>query len=76
MKKYKMRHYETLKRGLFPRMFPQGKNDGETNQEPRMDQNPEPQRVYGQEPQMEHDIKPQQPPLNETWEWLGNPDEY
>lgn len=26
MKKYKTGHYETLKAGLFPRMFPQGKN--------------------------------------------------
>ncbi len=39
MKKNKMRHYETLKRGLFPRVFPQGKQDGETlvNEQPTLD---------------------------------------
>ena len=76
MKKYKMRHYETLKRGLFPRMFPRGKNDGETNQEPRMVQNPEPQMGHNPEPLLEHDQEPQQPTLDEIWEWLENPDKY
>lgn len=48
MKKYKMRHYETLNADLFPQAFPQGKNGGETKHgkmldEPQMDHNPEPQ---------------------------------
>lgn len=61
MTKYKMRHYETISMGLFPRMFPLGKNGGETKSE---------------EPQLGHDPEPQQPTLDEIWEWLGNPDEY
>ena len=40
MKKYNKRHYETLKRGLFPRVFPQGKQGGETlaNEQPTLDE--------------------------------------
>lgn len=76
MGKYKMRHYETLKRGLFPQAFPRGKNVGETSIEPRMVQNLEPQMVYDQEPQMDRNKEPKQPILDEIWEWLGNSDEY
>ena len=75
MKKYKMRHYETLKRDLFPRMIPHPIFSGETKQEreaaktnePQMGHNPEPQRVY--------DWESQQPTLDEIWKWLDNPDE-
>ena len=65
MRKYKMRHYETLKAGLFPQAFPQGKNGGETKHGEMLD-----------EPQMDHNPEPQQPALDKIWEWLGNPDEY
>ena len=68
MKKNNMRHYETLKRDLFPKVIPHGKNGGETSMEPRMVHNPE--------PHLEHDQEPKQPTLDEIWEWLGNPDEY
>ena len=68
MKKNNMRHYETLKRDLFPQMIPHGKNGGETSIEHRMVHNPE--------PHLEHDPEPKQPALDEIWEWLGNPDEY
>ena len=44
MKKYKTGHYETLKAGLFPRMFSQGKN-GWVNKKVA-----EPQKGYNQEP--------------------------
>lgn len=68
MGKYKMRHYETLKRGLFPQAFPRGKNVGETSIEPRMVQNPE--------PLMDRNKEPKQPTLDEIWQWFGNPDKY
>ena len=40
MKKNKMRHYETSKGDLFPRVFPQGKHGGETlvNEQPTLDE--------------------------------------
>ena len=69
MKKYKMRHYETLKRGLFPQVFPRTKLVGKQKVT-------EPQMGHNQEPQLEHYQEPQQPALNEIWEWLGKPDEY
>lgn len=65
MKKYKMRHYETLKRGLFPQVFPQGENGGETKQNKMLD-----------EPQMDRNPEPHQLTLDEIWAWIGNPDEY
>lgn len=68
MKKYKMRHYETLNADLFPQAFPQGKNGGETSLEPQM--------VYDQEPQMDRNKEPKQPTLAEIWQWFGNPDKY
>ena len=79
-----MRHYETLKRDLFPRMIPHPIFSGETNikiravqnSKPQMGHNPEPQMGYCPEPLLEHDQEPQQPTLDEIWEWLGNPDEY
>ena len=43
MKKNKMRHYETLKRGLFPQVFPTLKRMGTQKvAEPQMGYNPEP----------------------------------
>ena len=74
MKKYKTRHFETLNGDLFPRMIPLGVFGGETSREPRMVQDPEPQRVYDQEPLLEHDPEPQQSTLDKVWEWLGNPE--
>ena len=71
-----MRHYETLKRCLFPRMIPHTIFSGETNIKIRAGQKSEPQMGRNPEPQMEHDQEPQQPTLDEIWEWLGNPDEY
>ena len=69
MKKNKMRHYETLLDGMFPQVFPRTKWVGKQKvTEPRMVHNPE--------PHLEHDQEPQQPALDEIWEWLGNPDEY
>ena len=76
MKKNKMRHYETLQRGLFPRMIPHPIFSGETNREIREVGNSEPQLGYNPEPLLEHDPEPQQPTLDKIWEWLGNPDEY
>ena len=61
MGKYKMRHYETLKRGLFPQVFPTLKKMGK-------------QKV--EEPQMDRNKEPKQPTLDEIWQWFGNPDEY
>lgn len=39
MKKYKTRHFETLKRGLFPQELPSGETGGETlvNKQPTLD---------------------------------------
>ena len=68
MKKNKMRHYETLQRGLFTRMIPHPIFSGETNMKIRAGQN--------SEPLLEHDPEPKQPTLDEIWEWLGNPDKY
>ena len=43
MKKNKMRHYETLKWGLFPQVFPTLKWMGKQKvEEPQMGYNPEP----------------------------------
>ena len=43
MKKYNKRHYETLKRGLFPQVFPTLKRMGKQKvAEPQMCYNPEP----------------------------------
>lgn len=40
MKKNKIRHYETLYGDLFPRVFPHGKQGGETlaNEQPTLDE--------------------------------------
>ena len=40
MKKNNKRHYETSKGDLFPRVFPQGKQGGETlaNEQPTLDE--------------------------------------
>ena len=40
MNKYKIGHYETLNGDLFPHMFPQGKQGGETlaNEQPALDE--------------------------------------
>ena len=65
MKKNKMRHFETLKRDLFPQVFPQAKNSGETKSAKIVDS-----------PQQGHGIEPQQPTIDEIWDWLGNPNEY
>ena len=65
MKKNKIRHFETLKRGLFPQSFPQAQNSGETKC-----------GKIDDKPQQGHGIEPQQPPLDEILEWLGNPDKY
>ena len=65
MKKNKMRHFETLKRDLFPQVFPQAENSGETKC-----------GKIDDKPQQGHGIEPQQPSIQEIWEWLGNPDEY
>lgn len=65
MKKNKMRHYETLIDGMFPQVFPQGENGGETKTKKNVDS-----------PQQGHGIEPQHPTLDEIWEWLGNPDTY
>ena len=65
MKKNKMRHYETLKGDLFPQVFPQAENSGETKC-----------GKIDDKPQQGHGIEPQQPSIQEIWEWLGNPDEY
>ena len=69
MKKNNMRHYETLKRDLFHQVFPRGKWMGKQKAK-------EPQMVYNHEPHLEHDQEPQQPTLDEIWEWLGNHDKY
>ena len=74
MKKNKMRHYETLQLGMFPRMIPHPIFSGETNREIRAGQNSEPQMVQNPEPLLEHDQEPKQPTLDEIWEWLGNPE--
>ena len=82
MTKYKMRHYETLKRYLFPQLLPHPVFRGETNRErelaqnhePQMGHNPEPNVGHNPEPLLEHDPEPQQPTLDEIWEWLGNPE--
>ena len=65
MKKNKMRHYETLWDEMFPQVFPQAKNSGGTKSAKIVDS-----------PQQGHGIEPQQPTLDEIWEWLGNPDKY
>ena len=65
MKKNKMRHYETLIDGMFPQVFPQGKNSWETKTAKIVDS-----------PQHGHGIEPKQPTIDEIWEWLGNPDTY
>lgn len=69
MKKYKTRQNETLKRDLFPQMFPQGQKGGETNENGENGQK-------SVEPRLDHNPEPQQPTLDEIWEWLGDPDEY
>lgn len=74
MKKYKTRHFETLKGDLFPQVLPQGKNGGETNSEPQLGSNPEPRMNHSPRPHLGHNPEPQQPTLDEIWEWLGNPD--
>lgn len=40
MKKYNIRHYETLKLDLFPQEFPTGETGGETlaNEQPTLDE--------------------------------------
>jgi hypothetical protein len=48
MKKYKTRQNETLKDGLFPQCFPNGKNGGETKQSGIITQSLE--RVVGNSP--------------------------
>ena len=65
MKKNKMRHFETLKRDLFPQVFPQAENSGETKC-----------GKIDDKPQQGHGMEPQQPSIQEIWEWLGNPNEY
>ena len=65
MKKNKIRHYETLKRDLFPQVFPQAENSGETKSAKTVDS-----------PQQGHGIEPQHLTLDEIWKWLGNPDKY
>lgn len=46
MTKYKTRHYETLKAGLFPRAFPQCKMVGkQKDKEPQLGHDPEPQTL-------------------------------
>ena len=67
MKKDKTVQFSTILDVLFPRIVSHPENGGETNQEPRMVQDPEPQLV--------HDPEPRQPTLDEIWEWFGNPDE-
>ena len=67
MRKDKTVQFSTILDGMFPQFVSHPENGGETNQEPRMVQNPEPQMVYGQEPH--------QPTLDDIWEWFGNPDE-
>lgn len=43
MKKNKMRHYETLKRGLFPQVFPRKKWVGKQKvAEPQLGHDPDP----------------------------------
>lgn len=74
MKKNKMRHYETLERGLFPRMIPHPIFGGETNRERDVAKIHEPQMGSNPEPLLEHDPEPQQPTLDKVWEWLGNPE--
>ena len=68
MKKYKMRHYETLNGDLFPQDFPKVKMVGKQNRKNEV-QNCD-------EPRMDYDPEPRQPTLDEIWEWLGNPNEY
>ena len=65
MKKNKMRHFETLKRDLFPQVFPQAENSGETKTAKIVDI-----------PQQGHRIEPQQPTIDKIWDWLWNPNEY
>lgn len=68
MKKNKMRHYETLNGDLFPQDSPKAKMVGKQNRKNEIQNCDEPRMDYGTEPQ--------QPTLDEIWEWLGNPDEY
>ena len=75
MKKDKTVQFSTILDVLFPRIVSHPENGGETNQEPRMVQDPEPQLVHDPEPQLVHDPEPRQPTLDEIWEWFGNPDE-
>jgi len=51
MKKNKIRHYKTLKGGMFHQAFPHAENGGET-------------------------LAENQPTLDKTWKWLGDPDDY
>ena len=67
MRKDKTLQNSTIFDGMFPQFVSHPENGGETNQEPRMVQNPEPQVVHGQEPH--------QPTLDYIWGWFGNPDE-
>lgn len=54
---------------LFPQVFPRGKISGETSNNSENGQNIK-------EPHLGHGMEPQQPTLDEIWEWLGNPNEY
>ena len=54
MKKNKMRHYETLKRDLFPQVFPQAQNSGETKSAKIVDK-PQQGHVIG--PNIRHSTK-------------------
>ena len=65
MKKNKIRHFETLKRDMFPPSLPKAKNGGETKKDGKI-----------KEPRIDYGIEPQQPTHDEIWEWFRNPDKY
>ena len=67
MRKDKTVQFSTILDGMFPQFVSHPENGGETNQEPRMVQN--------QEPQLGHGPESHQPTLEEIWEWFGNLDE-
>ena len=63
MKKDKTLRNMTYLEWVFPQTFPHAKNGGETNQ-----------GKISEVPQQGHGIEPQQPTLDEIWEWFSKPD--
>lgn len=64
MRKDKTLQNSTILDGMFPQTFPHAKNSGETNH-----------GKISEVPQQGQGIEPQQPTLDEIWEWFSKSDE-